>query len=135
MARLAEHSCSANSTALDSEELTPESAKEGSRGGGQNLTMRPATENSFRPPSPRYVLPLPCHFPLEVPRISLRWSLSETALGRVSTNIFQLVILARFCLLSETGGIRFRRARFQTLNSVSLFALPELQGGNSVSYF
>ena len=26
---------------------------------GQNLTRRPPTENSFRPPSPRYVWPLP----------------------------------------------------------------------------
>ena len=28
-------------------------------GGGQNLTRRPPVENSFRPPSPRYVLPPP----------------------------------------------------------------------------
>ena len=29
----------------------------GGGGGGQNLTRRPPTENSFRPPSPRHVLP------------------------------------------------------------------------------
>ena len=37
-------------------------------GGGQNLTRRPPTENSFRPPSPRYVpSPPPCHFSYEAP--------------------------------------------------------------------
>ena len=35
--------------------------------------------------------------------------------------------------LSETGGMRFRRARFQTPNSVSFFALTEFRGENSVS--
>ena len=37
--------------------------------GGQNLTWRPPTENSFPPPSPRYVPPPPfqCHFCYEVP--------------------------------------------------------------------
>ena len=36
-------------------------------------------------------------------------------------------------LNSETGGIRFRRARFQTPNSVSFLALTEFQEENSVS--
>ena len=35
--------------------------------------------------------------------------------------------------LSETGRIRFWRARFQTPNSVSFFALTEFWGENSVS--
>ena len=35
--------------------------------------------------------------------------------------------------ISETGRIRFRRARFQTPNAVSFLALTELQGENSVS--
>ena len=57
----------------------PENAKGGGkkRGGGQNLTRRPPVESSFRPPSPRYVLPPPIPFllvsPLQTPRISLRW--------------------------------------------------------------
>ena len=39
----------------------PENAKGGGakKRVGQNLTRRPPTENSFRPPSPRYVLPPP----------------------------------------------------------------------------
>ena len=45
------------------------------RGGVQNLSRRPPTEKSFRPPSPRYVLPPPIPFLvvslLEIPRISL----------------------------------------------------------------
>ena len=42
----------------------PENAKVGQkRGGGQNLTRRPPVESTFRPPSPRYVLPPPLfHF-------------------------------------------------------------------------
>ena len=55
----------------------PESAKGGGgkEGGGQNLTKRPPTENSFGPPSPRYILPPSIPFllvsPLEIDRISL----------------------------------------------------------------
>ena len=37
------------------------------------------------------------------------------------------------CASSETGRVRFRRARFQTPSSVSLLALTELRGENSVS--
>ena len=37
--------------------------------------------------------------------------------------------------LSEPGRIRFRRARFQTPNSVSFFGLTEFRGPNSVSSF
>ena len=36
-------------------------------------------------------------------------------------------------LLSGTGGIRFRGARFQTPSSVSFFGLTEFRGANSVS--
>ena len=36
-------------------------------------------------------------------------------------------------LYSETARIRFRRARFQTLSSVSFWVLTELQGENSAS--
>ena len=43
------------------------------------------------------------------------------------------VFLAADFLGSETGRIRFRRARFQTPNSVSFFGLTEFQGANSVS--
>ena len=40
---------------------SPENAKGGGakKRGGQNLTRRPPTKNSFQPPSPRYVLPPP----------------------------------------------------------------------------
>ena len=39
----------------------------------------------------------------------------------------------RFKKSSETGRIRFRRARFQTPSSVSFLGLTEFRGANSVS--
>ena len=41
----------------------------------------------------------------------------------------------RDLLNSETGGIQFRRVRFQTPNSVSFSGLTEFRGANSVSSF
>ena len=71
------------------------------RGGGQNLTRRPPTENSFRPPSPRYVLPPPYSISLSK---SLRncpefpsADLLRNSFRRVSKNGFRRAILARFC--------------------------------------
>ena len=46
---------------------------------------------------------------------------------------FVVILEAPILHVSETGRIRFRRARFQTASSVSFFALIELLGENSVS--
>ena len=54
-----------------------------SGGGGQNLTRRDPTKNSFRPPLPRYVPP-----PIDP---------LENSFRRVSKNGFRRAILARFC--------------------------------------
>ena len=74
-------------------------------GVGQNLTRRPPTENSFRPPSPRYVLPPP-PYPISLikslrnPQNFPQVTSSETIFRRVSKSGFQGAILprlARFC--------------------------------------
>ena len=65
----------------------------GKRGGGQNLTRRPPTENSFRPPHlstfpPPPPIPFLMLSPLETPRIS----------GRNSTNPHKVLLFGKFCL-------------------------------------
>ena len=71
------------------------------KGGGQNLTRRPPTENSFRPPSPRYVLPPPYSISLRKSLRSAQYfpqpTTSENSFRRVSKNGFRRAILARFC--------------------------------------
>ena len=70
--------------------LMPENAKAGAKkeGGGQNLTSRPPTENSFRPPSPRYVLPPPYSVSLSN-FLSNAQNLPQNSFWRVSKNGFR----------------------------------------------
>ena len=57
--------------------------------------------------------------------------------GGVESKLSGKLSPTRICdshsLLSETGRIRFQRARFQTPNSVSFLALTKFRGENSVS--
>ena len=68
-------------------------------------------------------------FPLENP--SRTFGANKKKLAGTRRFVFKVKVLED--LHSETGRIRFRRARLQTPNSVSFLALTEFRGESSVS--